>query len=1729
MELKANFAALGQFENKKWNTKINYTTHLINFTSIKGDVYNLKFKNDIMKIYPITNGVIIKMIQSLENIAFFKHKNKQTPTSYRNYILFNHPISSMFPLENNSSPHKNYDIIKTSKRFPIILTKDKDVIKVYMIMYKNTNQSQNFEVNLKKMINSTFDPFNLGEESPSQFPSENDISLCLIGDLCGIGSDFNEKDMKIKIVTFYSNCHSLFISVLYHYQLSLYELDFTQNSKEIINYDKVIRYNGVLDYHLIDSVLHIKNEKYYQIESNHKQNNQIDNGEELSMNETEMMKTFLKEKTLNHIKNKTLCYLTNSNIISFCESGKVILNYSLIDLPFTVRYFRIDNDFTYTFSLNDLSVIKRDNNCLETKAAINLDYNLNDDCLLFYIQFVKEFYSLEVYYCLLYSFYWILNQRMREDRESQSHLEILCMILCECFNESYSSKQFAFKRYNIIINNLKNNDYSNSLFDNNSNTSGDISNNCCNSIEITDDLRNEIASCTINDNKLLLLLQFTRELYEMLKISSYRNYPNEIILLNMMINLLTISNDPNITFLNLSFLSTEYNVIINSYQLPFSFEFTDLNPLPSIFSIGNNDNEYKFSFHQRTNIQNILYHLTQRTQGSSNNRMDIDDDYTNYHIISINNEKIKDNNNKQYQLLGRSNNESRARDDICKDKTSNFLLEILLTGYSINDIKNFHPAIALTILQALAEVKGNPFDYLTNNKDLNMEILTLIDRLDLAKNIISQQEETMENLTSMLYKNETSDYDSEYYLTKIKFDSDSRIREANRILSPTRILKIESTFLNSIVDMKAIEYEKALLVQKHLVRQYSTCIGHGALNLNTIKTFPKEVLIIKQLNLQCLLTHDESTYKFDKNAENIKDKDFTQWAEFHNGVAQSLKLSTENFTNKSYIRNWILFNKPNQATFEHGGFLLGMGLLRQLDSLFSTEVYQYMKTAHAGVTSGILLGRSASKIGSMEESLSRTLCLHITFLIPSTLEINIPMAVQCSAVIGIGLLYMSTGNRLMTEMLLNQIGKFSHSDKSMDLKHIESYNLCLGFSIGLINLGLGKVNSNQDLNYDEKLLNFANGNTITLNSKLTSPSAYVALTLSYLQSNNTKIANSIKIPENLFQLDSFRPFHLYLALMTKNLILWNSIQPTIEWIMNQIPSFIKFLYENPLSVIAQDLTYTYRVNQIEFSTVSACYYYSICAAVLSIGFKYCGTSNQNIRALLTEVVNKIRKVSIVSDIIIKDNSKYNNSNKYSINKTLLDECLCICASALSLIMSGSGDLETFKTLRIIRKKVDCDSKSFTPGYPQSINHSIGMLFLGSGGLTFNYNQSSIAFLYISTFPIFINYLNDNERYLQPLRHLYVLACESKLIETRDIETNQIIQSNLKVYYNNGLIQDIITPSNIDNSSIVTHFSITNNPSYYDTQIKKEDLFPMSKVSNNKDCFNASNVSNSLMKSKQIFIKKKSSFSKEIELAIETLDLLNKRVTDAIRIVILKIKESVQIGNNKTDNSNEFKIYTDKVIEQIEFVLNENNKNLIDDNSYNRRVDVIYMKALLVLFIKYIQIDNLISFMLIDDNLSILREELKKERSIRMDVFEFFIKLKINEFKEDLTVCLLVKDIRKIIYEYILTQYKYLIKEYLLIFSKHNQESTLSINIHIPFDFIIMKILSLTNINLSTFALIANSLNDPNKNTNYSIDNLIKDTNINGHSNSKDNIIFTRIKDAMTEDNYDMIYFLINLA
>jgi acyl-CoA hydrolase len=131
--------------------------------------------------------------------------------------------------------------------------------------------------------------------------------------------------------------------------------------------------------------------------------------------------------------------------------------------------------------------------------------------------------------------------------------------------------------------------------------------------------------------------------------------------------------------------------------------------------------------------------------------------------------------------------------------------------------------------------------------------------------------------------------------------------------------------------------------------------------------------------------------------------------------------------------------------------------------------------------------------------------------------------------------------------------------------------------------------------------------------------------------------------------------------------MWDSIENSEDWVNKQIPDFIKFLYENDFEQVAKDVNYYSKIDNVEFSLISTSYMFSLAAGIMALGFKYIGSNNKSAAKVIVEFINKMRNVKAVQDIIIKDNLKYFNNNKFFVNKTTLDQCLSISAYALSMV------------------------------------------------------------------------------------------------------------------------------------------------------------------------------------------------------------------------------------------------------------------------------------------------------------------------------------------------------------------------------------------------------------------------------------------------------------------------------
>lgn len=63
----------------------------------------------------------------------------------------------------------------------------------------------------------------------------------------------------------------------------------------------------------------------------------------------------------------------------------------------------------------------------------------------------------------------------------------------------------------------------------------------------------------------------------------------------------------------------------------------------------------------------------------------------------------------------------------------------------------------------------------------------------------------------------------------------------------------------------------------------------------------------------------------------------------------------------------------------------------------------------------------------------------------------------------------------------------------------------------------------------------------------------------WLKSNSLEKAARIQIPDTRFLLMSARPDLLLVRVLSRNLILWDSIEPTEEWLTQQLPPVLRRL------------------------------------------------------------------------------------------------------------------------------------------------------------------------------------------------------------------------------------------------------------------------------------------------------------------------------------------------------------------------------------------------------------------------------------------------------------------------------------------------------------------------------------------------------------------------------------------
>ena len=619
-----------------------------------------------------------------------------------------------------------------------------------------------------------------------------------------------------------------------------------------------------------------------------------------------------------------------------------------------------------------------------------------------------------------------------------------------------------------------------------------------------------------------------------------------------------------------------------------------------------------------------------------------------------------------------------------------------------------------------------------------------------------------------------------FSVTRLVFREDKRFLEAARLLNQSKAPVADCIPEPEWTESDLLEAQKEI-VQLVSFRTLSTPAGRAMLSFSGRLPLLTEKLPIPSFSTQCIMKPSNVTVSAERGA-------FTEekvcWAFFHNGVSTGLAISR---ASKGIDTSWILFNKPQELTNRHAGFLLALGLNGHLKSLAKWVAFKYLTPKHTMTSIGLLLGLSASYLGTMDTLITRLLSVHVTRMLPiGAAELNLSPLTQTAGIMGIGLLYCGSQHRRMSEVMLSEIENVEQDEQSGSQEDLrdEGYRLAAGFALGMINLGKGKdLRGMRDMHVVERLLAIAVG---TKNVDLAhvldraTAGATVALAIIFMKTNDATLAKKIDIPDTSVRFDYVRPDLFLLRTLARHLIMWDSIKPSIEWIKESLPD----VYRKRFRLMAVGHL---RSEDMPFFNILA----GLC---LALGLRYAGSGDVQARDLLLYYLDQFMRISRLPAL----------SYDTKLARNSVRNCQDVVSLSAAAVMAGTGDLNLFRRLRSLHGRIDPD----TPyGSHMAAHMAIGMLFLGGGNYTLGTSDLAVASLLCAFYPIFPTTVLDNKCHLQAFRHLWVLAAEPRCLVPRDIDTRRPISIPIIITSRDGSLATMHAPCILPDPNGITRIEV----------------------------------------------------------------------------------------------------------------------------------------------------------------------------------------------------------------------------------------------------------------------------------------------------------------------------------
>ena len=301
------------------------------------------------------------------------------------------------------------------------------------------------------------------------------------------------------------------------------------------------------------------------------------------------------------------------------------------------------------------------------------------------------------------------------------------------------------------------------------------------------------------------------------------------------------------------------------------------------------------------------------------------------------------------------------------------------------------------------------------------------------------------------------------------------------------------------------------------------------------------------------------------------------------------------------------------------------------------------------------------------------------------------------------------------------------------------------------------------------------------------------MALTHLKTNNATIASRITLPDTIYDLINCNPFHSFVKVLARNLVMWDSITISADFVKNCLPPIVSFIYEQDYSAVYDRFQINTNFADFDYQNLSLVYHYGRAGAFLSLALKFSGTGDEKLKELLFAEIRAVEATQILENVFVCNKSARNSLDFYSKHQVLCSLCL-----SLGIVMAGLCDVESFKMLSEVRTRYRRQKQTVGAyGFNMAFEMAIGFVFLGNGSLTFGNENFQVACLLISVYPVFPADFNDNKFHLQALRHLYVLSIEENLFNLIDVETGRTLQLPVEVesldFLGNPMVKTQITP------------------------------------------------------------------------------------------------------------------------------------------------------------------------------------------------------------------------------------------------------------------------------------------------------------------------------------------------